>query len=142
MRSGSGVDKLLVSAKLESLRRALARVRQRTPANAAGLAADIDAQDIVSLNLQRAVQISVDIAYHLAADTDSAEPATMADAFAVLRDAGVIDHAIAEAMRRAVGFRNIAVHQYEKMDWQIVFDVATKRIEDLEAFARAVSNRL
>ena len=66
----------------------------------------------------------------------------MADAFAVLRDAGVIDHALAEAMRRAVGFRNIAVHQYEKMDWQIVFDVATKRIVDLEAFARAVSVRL
>jgi uncharacterized protein YutE (UPF0331/DUF86 family) len=42
-------------------------------------------------------------------------------------------------MRRAVGFRNIAVHQYEKMDWQIVFDVATKRIADLEAFAKSVA---
>ena len=136
------MDKQLVSAKIESLRRAIARVRQRTPASAAALAADIDAQDIVSLNLQRAVQLSVDIAYHLAADTDAAEPGTMADAFAVLRDAGVIDQAIAEALRRAVGFRNIAVHQYEKMDWQIVFDVATKRIEDLEAFARAVSAQL
>ena len=136
------MDKQLVSAKLESLRRALARVRQRTPSSAAALAADIDAQDIVSLNLQRAVQLGVDIAYHLAADTETAEPATMADAFTVLRDAGMIDPAIAEALRRAVGFRNIAVHQYEKMDWQIVFDVATKRIEDLEAFARAVAARL
>ncbi|MSQ52450.1 MAG: DUF86 domain-containing protein [Betaproteobacteria bacterium] len=136
------MDKQLVSAKLESLRRALARVRQRTPSSAAALAADIDVQDIVSLNLQRAVQLGVDIAYHLAADTETAEPATMADAFTALRDAGVIDPVIAEALRRAVGFRNIAVHQYEKMDWQIVFDVATKRIEDLEAFARAVAARL
>ena len=44
--------------------------------------------------------------------------------------------------RRAVGFRNIAVLQYEKMDWQIVFDVATKRIADLEQFARAIAARL
>ena len=49
------MDKQLVSSKLESLRLALARVRQRTPASAAALAADLDAQDIVSLNLQRAV---------------------------------------------------------------------------------------
>ncbi len=40
------------------------------------------------------------------------------------------------------GFRSIAVHQYERMDWRIVFDVATRRIDDLEAFAHAASARL
>ena len=66
----------------------------------------------------------------------------MAGAFIALRDAGIIDARLAEILRRAVGFRNIAVHQYEQMDWQIVFDVATQRITDLEAFARAVAARL
>lgn len=141
-RRGSAMDKQLVSSKLESLRLALARVRQRTPASAAALAADLDAQDIVSLNLQRAVQLCVDIAYHISAAADAAEPETMAGAFATLFDAGLIDAALTESLRRAVGFRNIAVHQYERMDWQIVFDVATKRIVDLEAFARAVAARL
>ena len=136
------MDKQLVAAKLESLRLAIARVRTRTPASVAALAADLDAQDIVSLNLQRAVQLCVDIAYHLGAAADVAEPETMAGAFATMREAGIIDEVLAEAMRRAVGFRNIAVHQYEKMDWQIVFDVATKRIVDLESFARAVAARL
>ena len=136
------MDKQLVAAKLESLRRALVRVRERTPGDAAKLAVDLDAQDIVSLNLQRAVQLCVDIAYHLAAAEDVAEPETMADAFITLGTLGMIDAPLADAMRRAVGFRNIAVHQYEKMDWQIVFDVATKRIADLELFARAVAARL
>lgn len=136
------MDKQLISSKLESLRRALVRVRQWTPTSAAELAASVDAQDIVSLNLQRAVQLCVDIAYHLNAGADRPEPATMADAFLSLRDAGLIDAALAEALRRAVGFRNIAVHQYESMDWQIVFDVATKRVADLEAFARAAAARL
>lgn len=136
------MDKQLVAAKLESLRRALARVRERTPVDAAALAADLDAQDIVSLNLQRAVQLCVDIAYHLAAVADAAEPETMSDAFLTLSTLGLIDATLADALRRAVGFRNIAVHQYEKMDWQIVFDVATKRIRDLEQFARMVAAHL
>ena len=55
------MDKQLVAAKLESLRLAIARVRARTPASVAALASDVDAQDIVSLNLQRAVQLCVEI---------------------------------------------------------------------------------
>lgn len=80
--------------------------------------------------------------YHVSAAADAPEPETMAGAFIALRDAGIIDARLAEILRRAVGFRNIAVHQYEQMDWQIVFDVATQRITDLEAFARAVAARL
>ncbi len=111
------MDKQLVAAKLESLRRAVTRVRERTPVSAAALAVDVDAQDIVSLNLQRAVQLSVDIAYHLGARKDVDEPTTMADAFESLFNTGTIDRSLADALRLVVGFRNIAVHQYEKMDW-------------------------
>ena len=142
-RRGSVVDSALVAGKLEALRRALARVRDHTPADAQALAANLDAQDIVSLNLQRAVQLCVDIAYHLLASTPGqAEPLTMADAFAALGKIGMIDAPLSESLRQAVGFRNIAVHQYEHMDWNIVFDVATRRIVDLEAFARLVASRL
>ena len=88
------------------------------------------------------MQLCVDVAYHLASAADAAEPETMSDAFLTLHSLGMIDAALADALRRAVGFRNIAVHQYEKMDWQIVFDVATKRIVDLEQFARAIAARL
>ena len=66
----------------------------------------------------------------------------MADAFAALGRIGVIGALLSETLRQAVGFRNIAVHQYEHMDWNIVFDMATKRIVDLEAFARLVASRI
>ena len=142
-RHGSVVDSALVAGKLEALRRVLARVRDHTPADAQALAANLDAQDIVSLNLQRAVQLCVDITYHLLASTPGqAEPLTMADAFTALSRIGMIGAPLSESLRQAVGFRNIAVHQYEHMDWNIVFDVATRRIVDLEAFARLVAARL
>ena len=101
------------------------------------------AEKIDLMNLQRAVQWCVDFAYHLLASTpDQAEPLTMADAIAALGKIGVIGAPLSESLRQAVGFGNIAVHQYEHMDWNIVFDVATRRIVDLEAFARLVAARL
>ena len=51
------MDHALIEQKLESLRRCLARLRARCPTPAPALAVDIDAQDIVALNLARAVHL-------------------------------------------------------------------------------------
>lgn len=49
------MDKALLSARLEALRLVFGRVRDHTPEDAPAPAAKNDAQDILSLNLQRAV---------------------------------------------------------------------------------------
>lgn len=41
-------------------------------------------------------------------------------------------------MKAAVGFRNIAVHDYQAVDWHIVFDITHHGLEDFRAFAKAV----
>jgi len=56
------VDRAVLSEKLESLRRCVARIETKRVASAGALARDVDAQDIVALNLTRAVQLCVDIA--------------------------------------------------------------------------------
>jgi len=105
------VDRLLIEQKLESLRRCLARLRARCPADAGTLAADVDAQDIVALNLTRAVQLSVDIGAHWIADhPEIPAPSTMGQTFEVLAEAGLLDTSLAMRLRKAVGFRNLAVH--------------------------------
>ncbi|MCL7943641.1 hypothetical protein [Marinobacter sp. ATCH36] len=58
------MDEQLVAQKLESLRRCIQRVESRLPEDLDALLVDLDAQDIVSLNLTRAVQMCVDIASH------------------------------------------------------------------------------
>lgn len=45
-------------------------------------------------------------------------------------------------MRKAVGFRNIAVHAYDSIDWEIVYSIATERLQDFKEFARTVSAQL
>lgn len=56
------MDKLILAEKLEALRRCVHRVEARRTAAVAALEVDVDAQDILSLNLTRAVQLCVDVA--------------------------------------------------------------------------------
>src|SRR5690606_30307115 len=104
----AGMDRAIISQKLESLRRCIARLESRRPSSAEQLKADLDLQDIVALNLTRAVQLSVDIAAHwLAEHAEVASPQTMGQTFSLLAECGVIDEDLARRLRKSVGFRNI-----------------------------------
>ena len=136
------MDRDVLTAKLESLRRCVERVRSRTPASAEELSASYDAQDIVCLNLERAVQACVDIAAHIVSNSECAVPDSMAGTFDALERQGIVSRALAERMRRAVGFRNISVHAYQSLDWEIVHSIATQRLDDFVEFGRAIEGSL
>jgi len=128
----------VLANKIESLRRCIARIEQKRPSSADDLRKSADLQDIMVINLERAVQVCVDIAAHLISSRGGAVPGTMAEAFSALATANVITPATAERMQKAVGFRNIAVHEYEKINWDIVFKIVTIHLEDFRQFAREV----
>ena len=133
------MDREVVEQKLESLRRCLNRVETKCPLDAATLAADLDLQDIVSLNLSRAVQISVDIGAHLIAGMEVAPPDTMGQTFELLAQAEVMNAELANRLKKAVGFRNIAVHNYESINWEIVHSIVKNHLTDFSEFAKIVA---
>jgi len=136
------VDREVIEQKLESLRACLQRIAVKCPPEAETLAADADLQDIVVLNLTRAIQLCVDIGAHLIAGMDVPPPETMGQTFDVLGRAGVIDPNLATRLKKAVGFRNIAVHNYEDVDWKIVHTLARHRLGDFSEFATVITSRL
>ena len=136
------MDREVIEQKLESLRRCLRRIETKCPAEAATLAADIDLQDIVSLNLSRAVQISVDIGAHLIAGMEVSPPDTMGQTFDLLAQQGVLNIELASSLKKAVGFRNIAVHSYESINWDIVHSIVKFHLADFSEFAKVVAMRL
>jgi uncharacterized protein YutE (UPF0331/DUF86 family) len=136
------MDRELVEAKLESLRRCIERITTKAPASAESLARDPDLQDIIALNLQRAVQLCVDLAAHVIADTQARVPSTLAENFDILKDLKIISPTLADRMTKAVGFRNIAVHSYQDIDWAIVFQICRNNLNDFQQFAQAVTARL
>lgn len=136
------MDRAVIHRKLESLRRCLRRVEDRCPATLDALLGDADAQDILSLNLTRAVQLCVDVGAHLLTDLDVPAPETMGGTFQALAAAGVLDTDLAARMRAAVGFRNVAIHSYQEIDWAIVYAISREHLVDFERFARAVVDSL
>jgi len=136
------MDRELVEQKLESLRRCVRRIRDKCPPDADTLANDADSQDIVALNLTRAVQISVDIGAHLIAAMEITPPDTMGNTFDLLAQQGVLQPELARNLKKAVGFRNIAVHSYEQINWRIVHSIVQNYLADFAGFAEAVSRKL
>jgi uncharacterized protein YutE (UPF0331/DUF86 family) len=130
-------DPDVIAAKLDSLHRCLRRLRDKTPADLQTLVGDPDTQDIIALNLTRLVQVAVDVALHLVRDSEP-PPATMAESFEALARQRLITPELSRRLRSAVGFRNIAVHSYQAIDWAIVDRILRSHLVDFEEFARAV----
>ena len=134
------MDQLILAQKMESLRRCIQRINDKTPAKVDELIKDPDIQDILVLNLTRAVQLRVDIGSHIISETDAEAPSTMGDVFVSLGKLGVISTQTSESMRKAVGFRNVAVHNYDVIKWEIVFAICEKSLTDFRQFAKEIAN--
>lgn len=101
----------------------------------------IDVEDIVLLNLQRAVQAAIDLASHVVATEDFGLAAAVAENFTLLEQQGVIDPPLAERLRKMVGFRNIAVHNYQALNPAIVEAIVTRHLGDLRKFSAVIVQR-
>lgn len=95
--------------------------------------------DAVVLNLQRACEQAIDAACREVSRRGLGVPADSADAFTLLERERLVSPEVAERMRRMVGFRNIAVHEYRKLDPLIVRTVVEHRLGDFLALCRELS---
>ena len=134
------MDQVILAQKLESLRRCIQRVEEKTPSNIDQLIQDPDVQDILVLNLTRSVQLCVDIGSHVISESDELAPTTMGDVFSTLQALGAITPATCESMQKAVGFRNVAVHNYDVINWEIVFAICKKFLVDFRRFAKEITD--
>jgi uncharacterized protein YutE (UPF0331/DUF86 family) len=131
------VDRDIVTAKIAAIERCLSRITEvRGERRSALLPVDVD--DITALNLQRAVQAAIDLASHVVAAEGYGLPATAADAFGLLAERGILGGDLAERLRRMVGFRNVAIHEYQELDPEIVESIVQRHLGDLQALGALI----
>lgn len=133
------MDQVILTQKLESLRRCIRRVEEKTPSDVDQLIQDPDIQDILVLNLTRAVQLCVDTGSHVISESEAAAPTTMGDVFTTLEKLEVITSVTCTSMKKAVGFRNVAVHNYDVINWEIVFAICKNSLVDFRRFAKEIT---
>lgn len=124
----------VVLNKAASIERCLARVGEEYEGHAAELETNFTRQDAIVLNLLRACETSIDLAMHVVRIKRLGIPQTSRDAFDLLCQAGLINQSLAERMKRMVGFRNIAIHNYRAMDLGILRAIIERRLDDFREF--------
>ena len=128
----------VINNKIESLRKCLQRIESKKPFTLNELIDDYDLQDVICLNIERSVQLCVDIAAHIISESEANAPDNMSDSFTILRKLNYINENIEIRMKKAVGFRNIAVHTYQDIDWEIVYSIVTKNLNDFVEFVKQI----
>lgn len=127
--------------KAAAIERAIARAREEYAGNDANLYGNQTKQDAILLNLQRACESTIDAAMHLVRIHRLGIPQETREAFDFLERAGLIDASLAARLRKMVGFRNIAVHDYQRVNLEIVKAILVDRLDDFLEFTRIVITR-
>ncbi len=127
--------------KLATIERCLARIRAVTGGDPAAVD-DLDVEEIVLLNLQRAIQAAIDLAARLISGRGWGLPTSLKEHFRILADQRIVTPQQADRLRAMVGFRNVVVHPYERLDREILKAILRERLGDLDEFARSVKSFL
>lgn len=99
---------------------------------------DISRQDAAILNIQRACELALDMGNMVVSKESWGIPRSARDVFATLHERGLIDGQQATALQHMVGFRNLAVHEYESLNMSIVQSIITTDIDCLPRLAGAI----
>ena len=136
------IDSNVVLNKASKVDQHLGRIRQKRGLSLDAFLNDIDCQESILFNVQMAIQNCVDIASHVVGDEELGVPGSTNDIFYLLEDNGYLSRDITEKMISAVGFRNLLVHEYGKVDLKQVYEIAHNEIENLQEFVRVVLNHV
>lgn len=136
------VDKDLILAKASSVKRHLRRIEEKRNIDLNIFLKDIDLQESILFNLQMAIQNCIDIAAHIISDEGLGVPGSTNEMFYLLEENGYLDRDITEKMVKAVGFRNLIVHEYEQIELRQVFEIAQEDIKDLNEYLKSIFRKL
>ena len=130
-------DDVLIN-KAATIERCVARAREEYERGPDSFATDHTRQDAAILNIQRASEAAIDMAQHLVRRERLGVPQSSRDVFELLARAGWLDPTLAAGLKRMVGFRNIAVHDYQALQLPITVAVITLHLDDFLRYARAL----
>lgn len=123
--------------KATTIERCVNRIHEVYAGNPENLK-DFTKQDSIILNIQRACEASIDLAMHIVSERKLGVPKASREGFKLLEEAGIIDAALAKILMNMVGFRNIAVHDYQALELAILEAILEKHLDDFKDFTKII----
>lgn len=123
--------------KVAIIERCLRRIKE-VYANDLSNLQDYTKQDSIVLNIQRACEATIDLAMHLISSRQWGIPQTSREAFEILHANQVIDEKLMKKMQAMVGFRNIAVHEYQTLKIEVLEGIVNHHLVDFNHYTGAI----
>ena len=131
------VDDVLIS-KAESIERCLQRINEDYRGYEQELETNFTRRDAIILNLQRACETSIDAAMRIVRIKKLGVPEGSREAFELLEQHDVIPANLSENLKKMVGFRNIAIHDYQKINTEILKSILDNNLNEFKVFAKVL----
>jgi len=132
------VDKSLILRRLADLETYLGQIEEYRNVTVNDYSRDWRTQRIVERTIQIMIETCVDIAGHIISDKNYRVPDSYADTFRVLHEAGILAQDLQDALVKMVQFRNIVVHDYNKIDGEIVVGILKKNLGDFGRYKDSI----
>ena len=132
------VDKTLILRKLSALDEYLKQISEYVNITLEAYAGDWKIQRIIERTLQMMIETCLDISGHIISDEKFRMPETYADMFRILVEKGILSKSRVDAFEKMARFRNIVVHDYERIDPEIVIGILKNNLGDFEDFKASV----
>jgi uncharacterized protein YutE (UPF0331/DUF86 family) len=128
-------------AKAQTIERATKRAREAL-AGSAAFGTDLDAQDIAVLNIVRVCEAALDMSNHIIRVHSLGVSTNATEAFKLLEKRGYISPEMANNLSRMASFRNLAVHDYGMLDYDIVAQIVRVNLDEVLAFSAMMVRRI
>lgn len=127
------VDPDLWMNKVQIINRCLQRIEEEYGGRDENLV-DFTKQDSIILNLQRCCEAAIDLAMHFCRSNQLGIPQSSREAFEHLVEKGTLSGNLAKSMKAMVGFRNIAVHDYQNLNIEILKAILKDHLNDFSLY--------
>jgi len=114
------------------------RITEEYDGSEANLTRNQTKQDAIILNLQRACEASIDLAMYVISRHKLSVPQDSREAFTLLKERGILPAELATRMQHMVGFRNIAVYEYTRLNLDVVRSIVTTRLDDFLQYSSII----
>jgi len=129
------MDEVIIN-KCESIRRCIRRIEEDFDEE---FETSYTKQDAVILNIQRAIQQSIDLGAYLIKKHKFEIPKSSREIFETLEKNNIIDKDLSKDLQKMVGFRNLAIHEYSKLQLDIKYIIKHK-LDNLIEFQKRILN--
>lgn len=136
------VNRQLVDSKLAQLAGYISDLIESQDMGQQEYMADKKTQRYVERTLHLAIESCLDIGNHLIADQNWREPLNNKDVFTVLEENGVVSSALLPNLSKMAQFRNILVHDYARIEPDIIYSILKNNVADFQKFIKEIIEAL